>query len=119
MTTFDASFIENLDTLFAWRRDVRHFRADPLEPELLDELLARAELAPSVGNSQPWRWVRVDSAQARVRIRRNFVACNAEALDGYAGERKRAYAALKLSGLDDAPARCLHRPCGHAGARPR
>ena len=44
VTTFDASFIEDLDTLFAWRRDVRNFRSDPLEPELLDELLARAEL---------------------------------------------------------------------------
>ena len=103
MTTFGASFIADLDTLFAWRRDVRHFRSDPLEPGLLDELLARAELAPSVGNSQPWRWVRVDAVEARAHIRRNFVACNAKALDGYAGERKRAYAALKLSGLDDAP----------------
>ncbi|GAC51156.1 5,6-dimethylbenzimidazole synthase [Gordonia aichiensis] len=103
MTTFDAAFAADLDELLIWRRDVRHFRTDPLAPGLLDELLARAELAPSVGNSQPWRWVRVDSPEARARVRRDFVACNTEALRGYVGERAQMYASLKLSGLDDAP----------------
>ena len=103
MTGFDDSFVAELDTLLVWRRDVRHFRTDPLAPHLLDELIARAELAPSVGNSQPWRWVRVDSPEARARVRGNFLTCNAEALEGYSGERARSYARLKLSGLDDAP----------------
>jgi len=31
---FDAAFAARLDTLFAWRRDVRRFRPVPLDAEL-------------------------------------------------------------------------------------
>src|SRR3546814_10342480 len=54
---FRAQFAE----LLAWRRDVRRFRRDPLPDGLLERLLELAELAPSVGLSQPWRFVRVVS----------------------------------------------------------
>ncbi len=70
MTGFDDSFVAELDTLLVWRRDVRHFRTDPLAPHLLDELIARAELAPSVGNSQPWRWVRAWRERTGAELRR-------------------------------------------------
>lgn len=46
---------EPLRRLLAWRRDVRRFRTDPLEPGLLERLLDLGDLAPSVGLSQPWR----------------------------------------------------------------
>jgi 5,6-dimethylbenzimidazole synthase len=62
-----------------------------------------AELAPSVGLSQPWRFVRVVSPEGRAEIRRNFEDANAEALSDYIGSRAAAYARLKLSGLEDAP----------------
>ncbi|MGO3325890.1 5,6-dimethylbenzimidazole synthase [Gordonia sp. (in: high G+C Gram-positive bacteria)] len=101
--TFDRRFVDEFDVLLQWRRDVRRFRTDPLAPGLLDEIIASAELAPSVGNSQPWRWVDVRSAQPRAMITASFERCNAEALDGYRGDRARQYAALKLSGLHDAP----------------
>ena len=39
--------------LMAWRRDVRRFRTDPLEPGLLRRRLDRADLAPSVGLANP------------------------------------------------------------------
>ncbi len=100
---FDAAFLEGLDALFAWRRDVRRFLSDPLPAGLLEELLARAELAPSVGNAQPWRFVVVESAAARAAVRENFLRCNAEALASYHGERQALYAGLKLEGLDKAP----------------
>ena len=45
-----------------WRRDVRRFRADPVSEELLESLFDLAQIAPSVGNSQPWRFIRVESA---------------------------------------------------------
>lgn len=101
--TFDRRFVDDLDELLRWRRDVRRFRTDPLAPGLLDEVLASAELSPSVGNSQPWRWVEVRSAEPRASVTASFERCNAEALDGYRGDRARAYAGLKLSGLRDAP----------------
>lgn len=101
--TFDAEFADDLDRLFAWRRDVRRFRADPLPEGLIGQLIASAEFAPSVGNSQPWRWVEVRSAGPRRAVRDSFAACNAEALAGYSGEQAQLYASLKLEGLEAAP----------------
>lgn len=96
-------FFPALVELLHWRRDVRRFQRDKIaEDEVLD-LLRVAQLAPSVGLSQPWRFVRVRSALARSAVRENFERCNAEALGGYAGEDAALYAQLKLSGLDDAP----------------
>ncbi|MFT3662415.1 MAG: 5,6-dimethylbenzimidazole synthase [Gordonia sp. (in: high G+C Gram-positive bacteria)] len=100
---FDVGFAAELDRLFRWRRDVRRFRTDPLADGLLEEIIASAELSPSVGNSQPWRWVQVVSPERRAAIREAFGDANAEALEGYRGDRARVYAGLKLSGLDDAP----------------
>ncbi|MCK8612642.1 5,6-dimethylbenzimidazole synthase [Gordonia sp. C13] len=100
---FDDAFVADLSRLFRWRRDVRRFSREPLEPHLLPELIAAAELSPSVGNSQPWRWVEVRTKAAREAVRDSFVRCNAEALDGYTGERAQLYSSLKLAGLDDAP----------------
>lgn len=100
---FDADFRARLHELFAWRRDVRHFRPDPLPEGALDRLLETADRAPSVGLSQPWRFVIVESDPARAAIRKSFEACNRAALDGYEGERAALYAGLKLQGLDQAP----------------
>lgn len=100
---FGRDFVGELDRLFAWRRDVRRFRPDAVDAAALEEIFAASELAPSVGNSQPWRWVDVRSAEARAEVRDNFREANAAALAGYSGERAQLYAGLKLAGLDDAP----------------
>lgn len=100
---FDETFRETLDALLVWRRDVRRFATTPLEVGVVDRLVERACLAPSVGYSQPWRFVLVESPQVRLAVRANFLACNRQALAEYAGERARRYAELKLAGLDDAP----------------
>ncbi|HEY9549469.1 MAG TPA: 5,6-dimethylbenzimidazole synthase [Kiloniellaceae bacterium] len=100
---FGAEFRAEFETLLAWRRDVRRFRREPLPEGLLEQLLGLAELAPSVGLSQPWRFVRVASPQARARVRANFQAANAAALADYSGCRAALYARLKLAGLDEAP----------------
>ncbi|MCS0501293.1 5,6-dimethylbenzimidazole synthase [Ancylobacter mangrovi] len=100
---FDAAFRTRLDALFAWRRDVRHFERGALAPGVLDDLLAQATEAPSVGLSQPWRFVLVRAPERRADIRAIFESCNAQALAGQASERAGLYARLKLAGLDDAP----------------
>jgi 5,6-dimethylbenzimidazole synthase len=97
--SFRAAFLE----LLSWRRDVRCFRPDPLPEALVAELLQAAVLAPSVGLSQSWRFVRVRSPIARQQVRRSFERCNAEALSHYSGEDAALYARLKLQGLDQAP----------------
>lgn len=94
------------DALFEilrWRRDVRHFRPDPVAPDQLDALRRVLALAPSVGNSRPWRVIEVASPDLRAAILDNFEASNASAAEGYDGDRRARYAALKLAGLREAP----------------
>jgi 5,6-dimethylbenzimidazole synthase len=62
---FDDAFRARLHDLFVWRRDVRRFRAEPLPPGALDRLIGVACLSPSVGLSQPWRFVTVDDPLRR------------------------------------------------------
>lgn len=100
---FDAQFISGFSELIKWRRDVRRFLRDPVPPGLFDDIVALASLSPSVGHSQPWRFVRVQNVTARAAIRANFLACNQEALTSYEGEKAELYARLKLAGLDEAP----------------
>jgi 5,6-dimethylbenzimidazole synthase len=100
---FGQAFRDQLAELFAWRRDVRRFRPDPVAPELIRRLLGQTGLAPSVGLSEPWRFVMVESAEARAATLANFEATNAEALACYSGEQQELYATLKLTGMRDAP----------------
>jgi 5,6-dimethylbenzimidazole synthase len=103
MTGFDEAFRDELRELIRWRRDVRRFRRDPLPPGTVERLIELASLAPSVGLSQPWRFVLVEEAARRAAVRANFERSNADALAAYAGERAQRYARLKLAGLDEAP----------------
>ncbi|MFN4009919.1 MAG: 5,6-dimethylbenzimidazole synthase [Pannonibacter sp.] len=100
---FDARFRAEFEQLLRWRRDVRRFRTDPLEDGLLDEILRLADLSPSVGNSQPWRLVLVESAAARAAVAASFEQENARAAQSYDTERATLYARLKLAGLKEAP----------------
>lgn len=100
---FDEAFRARLTSLFEWRRDVRRFKPDKVASELIEDLVHIATFAPSVGNSQPWRFVSVETAAAREAVIANFQACNAAALKSYEGERAALYANLKLSGLREAP----------------
>ena len=100
---FDPAFRSRLQALLTWRRDVRRFRRDPLPEGTIERLIGLACLAPSVGLSQPWRFVLVDLPARRAAVRDNFLHCNAAALAGQAAERARHYARLKLAGLDEAP----------------
>ncbi|WP_194096856.1 5,6-dimethylbenzimidazole synthase [Marivivens aquimaris] len=103
MTGFDADFRDELWRLLRMRRDVRHFRTDPVDPDVIDDCLRSFSLAPSVGLSEPWRVVRVNDPARRIAARENFRAANADALAGYSGDDAKIYAGLKLSGMDDAP----------------
>jgi nicotinate-nucleotide--dimethylbenzimidazole phosphoribosyltransferase len=85
------------------RRDVRRFRPDAVPDDVLVRLLEAAHLAPSVGHSQPWRFVVVRSAATRERA----ALCaereqlrQAEMLDDVAGRQMRD---LQLHGIREAP----------------
>jgi 5,6-dimethylbenzimidazole synthase len=100
---FDSAFRAHLRELLTWRRDVRRFRRDPLPNGTVEALIELGCLAPSVGLSQPWRFVIVEDSTVRAAIRQNFATCNAQALAAQSGDRAGLYAQLKLAGLDEAP----------------
>lgn len=100
---FPPSTRDALTDLLTWRRDVRAFRRDPLPDGALDRLVATACLAPSVGLSEPWRFVLVGDPTRRQAVRANFEAANRDALRAQDASRQALYARLKLAGLDDAP----------------
>ncbi len=98
MADFTREEIDALYRVMAARRDMRHFSDEPLEPALLDRLLAAAHLAPSVGLMQPWRFIRVRDRSLRRSIhalveeeRRR----TAQAL----GERDAEFMRLKVEGI--------------------
>jgi 5,6-dimethylbenzimidazole synthase len=100
---FDETFRETFRDLILWRRDVRRFRRDPIDPALMHSLLELASHAPSVGHCQPWRFVLVESADRRDEVKSSFARANARALENYDSERRAQYARLKLEGLENAP----------------
>jgi 5,6-dimethylbenzimidazole synthase len=100
---FDDAFRTRLRDLLIWRRDVRRFRSEPLPPGALERLIDLACLAPSVGLSQPWRFVIVDDPGRRRAVLENFQVANSDALNSYAGDLAARYAELKLAGLQEAP----------------
>jgi 5,6-dimethylbenzimidazole synthase len=70
---------------------------------MVEHLLAMADLAPSVGNSQPWRFIQVKTETSRARVIADFEACNAQALTNQDPDRQDLYANLKLEGLRASP----------------
>ena len=92
-----------LSDILRWRRDVRHFRPDPVDPACLARLRDAMACAPSVGNSRPWRVLQVEDRAKRTRIVEIFERCNADAAREYDGASRSDYLALKLAGLREAP----------------
>jgi 5,6-dimethylbenzimidazole synthase len=98
MSRYTEAEIEAVYRVIRERRDMRHFRSDPVEPAVLARLLAAAHQAPSVGLVQPWRFVRITDPE----LRRDIHALmeeerlrTAEAL----GERKDEFMKLKVEGI--------------------
>ncbi|MHB8741571.1 MAG: 5,6-dimethylbenzimidazole synthase [Sulfuricaulis sp.] len=82
------------------RRDMRHFRPDPVDPDTLRRLLEAAHRAPSVGLMQPWRFIRITEHSLRQRIHalvEQERKLTAEAL----GERSKEFMRLKVDGIQD------------------
>jgi 5,6-dimethylbenzimidazole synthase len=100
---FDAAFRDQFAQLLGWRRDVRRFLDKPVDQGLLDQLKTLSDLAPSVGNSQPWRFIDVRDETARAAVIDSFARSNERAAQGYEGEKAALYASLKLEGLRQAP----------------
>ena len=100
---WDDDFRRRLNRLFRRRRDVRSFRSDSIPNGSMKRWIEAACLAPSVGLSQPWRFVSVSSPECRASVVHEFETQNEEAASGYDVETARHYRSLKLAGLREAP----------------
>lgn len=94
---------EVLHDVLRWRRDVRHFKPAPIPDEVMTRLRAAVDLAPSVGNARPWKFLCVRDPARRAAVRATFERENAKAAEGYHSADRDEYIALKLAGLRDAP----------------
>lgn len=54
--------------VIAQRRSIRHFAPDPVDPEVVRELVSLACTAPAPHHSRPWRFVHVMTPDARGRL---------------------------------------------------
>jgi len=80
------------------RRDMRHFRPDPVDETVLARLLAAAHQAPSVGYMRPWRFIRIQDPQLRLAI--HALTREEQGLTAQAcGERAELVRSLKLEGI--------------------
>ena len=100
---FSEQDFQSLRELLLWRRDVRRFKREAVPAATLDELLDVMHASPSVGNSQPWRWVSVESSERRYAICDHFEKTNNAARIDMPEDRQAHYASLKLAGLKEAP----------------
>ncbi|MET0241426.1 MAG: 5,6-dimethylbenzimidazole synthase [Sphingobium sp.] len=92
-----------LEDILTWRRDVRHFEDRPVAEAEMERLFALAQCAPSVGNSQPWRFVRLRDAGIRSALADHVDEAVQAAGQGYDGSQATLYKSLKLHGLREAP----------------
>jgi nicotinate-nucleotide--dimethylbenzimidazole phosphoribosyltransferase len=88
--------------VMALRRDVRHFRPDPVDDAVLQRILEAAHLAPSVGFSQPWHFIVIRNPAIRARVRGSFLACRTAEAARFPAERRAAYLSHKLEGIEEA-----------------
>ena len=82
----------------AERRDMRHFRSDPIDEPTLRRLLRAAHQAPSVGLMQPWRLIRITDRSLRVRIH-ELVERERQATAAALGGRSDEFLRLKVQGV--------------------
>ena len=101
---FDTEFAEQFAQLLRWRRAVRHFDRRTVAEEDMRALMTCAALAPSVGNAQPWRFVRVRTPDTREALAAHVDGQSALAASHYTDQAQQDhYLSLKLHGLREAP----------------
>ena len=98
------------------RRDMRHFRPDPVDEAQLARLLDAAHHAPSVGFMQPWRFIRIQDPALRRAIHALTEAEQQRTADA-CGERAEQVRQLKLAELvfDDRWGRAAGQTDSEAG----
>ena len=94
---------QGLDTAIDTRRDIRRYRHDDVSKELVNTVLWAGHRAPSVGHSQPWRFIVVRDGDIRDRA---AVMADRERLrqaELLTPDRRAHLLDLQLEGIREAP----------------
>lgn len=100
---FSADAIANFDHVVAARRDVRRFRPDPIPETILKQILNAGHQAPSVGHSQPWRFIVIRDQATRDHAAWLADQARLRQAAKMNEESARKLLDLKLDGIREAP----------------
>ncbi|WP_226283053.1 5,6-dimethylbenzimidazole synthase [Janibacter indicus] len=98
-----AAATEALAAVVAGRRDIRRYRPDAVPEDLITAVLEAGHRAPSVGHSQPWRFIVVTDPATRDRAAAMADRARVDQAAHLASERAARMLDLKLEGLREAP----------------
>ncbi|MDA8309960.1 MAG: 5,6-dimethylbenzimidazole synthase, partial [Actinomycetota bacterium] len=101
--SFDAVTVRAVHTVLAARRDVRRFRPDEVPSEVVRQVLMAGHQAPSVGHSQPWRFVIVRDQRTRDRAALMADRERLRQAEMLTEERRSRLLDLQLEGIREAP----------------
>lgn len=80
------------------RRDMRHFTSEPVDASVLNKILYAANLAPSVGLMQPWRFIRITDLALRKKLHALVEHERIQTANAL-GEREEEFCKLKVEGI--------------------
>jgi nicotinate-nucleotide--dimethylbenzimidazole phosphoribosyltransferase len=100
---FGADAVAALHAIIAARRDIRRYRPDPVPPGLLRQVLEAGHQAPSVGHSQPWRFIIVTEQATRDTAALLADRERLRQADRLTPDRRARLLDLQLDGIREAP----------------
>jgi len=95
--------LASLERVVGARRDIRRFRPDPVPDDVLTAVLTAGHRGPSVGHSQPWRFVVVTEASTRDTAALMADRSRLRQAAGMTEESARGLLDLRLEGIREAP----------------
>lgn len=99
----DQATQSGLAAAIAARRDIRNYRPDAVPPEILTHILEAGHSAPSVGHSQPWRFIIVTDQAIRDHAALLADRERLRQANQLTPDRRARLLDLKLEGIRDAP----------------
>ena len=100
---FSQQVQEALWQVLGARRDVRRFRPDPVPDELVRRVIEAGHAGPSVGHSQPWRFIVISQDATREKVAHLADQQRLRQAAAMTSERGARLLDLKLEGLREAP----------------
>ncbi|GAA5213026.1 5,6-dimethylbenzimidazole synthase [Corallincola platygyrae] len=102
---FSQAEADTVERVIRSRRDVRgnRFVSDPVPDSMLEKIFEAAMWAPSVGYSQPWRFITVHNQDTKRKVAESFATENQKASALFTDDKQALYQQLKLEGIKEAP----------------